>query len=169
MLGNLAIQVFDEDNIREMSEEDRFNLCESILKNEEDESKRWDAVWLVGELAEDTNDKNKMRKRVADLLEWTLKNDTNGVVKHEASFQIAARDLRDKIPVLVDIALNDKSVLSKHEAIEALGLMRAFEVEDMIKKARSDPNSDVRETAEFVIKRFNRLRNQGEYKPYLIL
>lgn len=169
MLGNLAIQVFDENNIREMPEEDRFNLCESILKNEEDESKRWDAVWLVGELAEDTNDKNKMRKRVANLLEWTLKNDTNGVVKHEASFQIAARDLRDKIPVLVDIALNDKSVLSKHEAIEALGLMRAFEVEDMIKKARSDPNRDVRETAEFVLKRFQRLNKQSKYHPSNIL
>lgn len=161
--------MFDEYNIRQMPDEDRFNLCESILKNEEDESKRWDAVWLVGELAEDINDENKMREKVADLLEWTLKNDTNGVVKHEASFQIAARDLRDKIPVLVDIALNDKSVLSKHEAIEALGLMRAFEVEDMINKAQSDPNSDVRETAEFVIKRFNRLRDQGEYKPYSIL
>ena len=152
-----------------MPEKDRFDLCESILKNEEDESKRLDAVWIVGELAEDASDKNKMRKRVADLLEWTLKNDTNGVVKHEASFQIAARDLRDKIPVLVNIALNDKSILSKHEAIESLGLMRAFEVEDLIKKALDDPSNDVKETAEFVLKRFQRLSKQGKYYPSNIL
>jgi len=165
----MAIQIFDENKIKDMPDEDRFHVCEEILKNESDESKRWDAVWIVGELAEDPNDKNKLRHKVGDLLEWTLKNDTNGVVKHEASFQIAARNLRDKIPVLVDTALNDKSLLSKHEAIEALGLMRAFEVEDSTKKALKDTSVDVRETAEFVLKSFKRLKNHGDYKPSNIL
>lgn len=166
----MAIEVFDENNIRTMSDEDRFNFCQMTLKNESDESKRWDAVWLIGELADDKADKNNMRNRVADVLEWTLKNDTNGVVKHEASFQIAARNLRNKIHVLVDVALNDKSILSKHEAIEALGLMRAFEVEDLIKKACNDPNEDVRETAEFVLKRLKRLKEQkNNYTPSQIL
>jgi hypothetical protein len=47
--------------------------------------------------------------------------------------------------------------------------MRAFEVEDLIKEALKDPSIDVRETAEFVLKRFARMKNQGEYKPYDIL
>ncbi len=165
----MTIQIFDENKIKDMPDEDRFHVCEEILKNESDESKRWDAVWIVGELADDPNDKNKLRQKVADILEWTLKNDTNGVVKHEASFQIAARNLRDKIPILVDVALNDKSLLSKHEAIESLGLMRAYEVENLIKKAVDDPSIDVRETAEFVLKRFKRLKNHGDYKPSNIL
>ncbi|AJM92154.1 HEAT repeat domain-containing protein [Nitrosopumilus piranensis] len=165
----MTIQLFDENNMRQLPDEERFEICNDVLRNETDESKRWDAVWLVGELAEDQDDKNLLRNRVADLLEWVLRNDTNGVVKHEASFQIAARNLRHKIHVLTDIALNDKSVLSKHEAIEALGLMRAFEIEDEIKKALDDPSIDVRETAEFVLKRFDRLRNSGEYKPSDIL
>ncbi len=166
----MAIEVFDENDIRAMPDEERFNFCQNTLKNESDESKRWDAVWLIGELAEDVSDENKMREKVADLLEWTLKNDKNGVVKHEASFQIAARNLRNKIHVLVDVALNDNSILSKHEAIESLGLMRAFEAEDLIKKACNDPSVDVRETAEFVLKRLQRLKNcDQKYTPSQIL
>lgn len=102
-------------------------------------------------------------------MEWVLKNDNNGVVKHEAAFQVAARNMRQKIPALVHAALYDDSVLAKHESIEALGLMRAFEVEPLIRKALDDPSVDVRETAEFVLKRFARLKDQGEYKPYSIL
>ena len=165
----MAIQLFDENNMRQLPDTERFRICAEILKTESDESKRWDAVWLVGELAEDPDNKNGLRDKVGDMLEWTLRNDLNGVVKHEASFQIAARNLRNKIHVLTDIALNDNSVLSKHEAIEALGLMRAFETEDLIKKALDDPSIDVQETANFVLKRFARLRNQGEYKPSAIL
>ena len=47
--------------------------------------------------------------------------------------------------------------------------MRAFEAEDLIKKALDDPIYDVRETATFVLKRLERLKAQGEYKPYQIL
>ncbi|MCV0400780.1 MAG: HEAT repeat domain-containing protein [Nitrosopumilus sp.] len=165
----MAIEIFDEEKMRELSDEERFIACEQILKNEEDESKRWDAVWLIGELAENKDESDPMFNKVADVIEWVLKNDNNGVVKHEASFQIAARNMRSKIPVLVDASLHDESVLTKHESIEALGLMRAFEAEDLIKKTLNDPSIDVRETAEFVLKRFDRLKNQGEYKPYNIL
>ena len=55
----MAIEVFDESKMRELSDEDRFNACEQILKNEDDESKRWDAVWSIGELA-----KGKMQRTV---------------------------------------------------------------------------------------------------------
>ena len=115
----MTVQILDEDNLREMPEIQRLNICEQILKNEKDESKRWDAVWLIGEIAENKSEGDPIFDKVADLVEWTLRNDTNGVVKHEACYQIAGRNMRSKIPVLVDAALHDKSVLTKHEAIES--------------------------------------------------
>ena len=165
----MAIEVFDENKIRELPDEERFIVCERILKTEKDESKRWDATWLIGELAEDKNENDPIFNKTADVIEWVLKNDDNGVVKHEASFQIAARNMRHKIPALVDSAINDKSMLTRHESIEALGLMRAFEAEEQIKKMVDDSSIDVRETAEFVLKRFERLKNCGKYKPCNIL
>jgi len=77
--------------------------------------------------------------------------------------------MRKKIPVLIYTALNDQNVISKHEAIESLGLMRAFETENLIKKALDDPSDEVRETATFVLKRLERLKAQGDYKPHQIL
>jgi HEAT repeat protein len=59
--------------------------------------------------------------------------------------------------------------LAKHEAIESLGLMRAYEAEPLIRKALDDPSVDVRETALFVLKRFERLRNCGVYSPSNII
>jgi HEAT repeat protein len=165
----MGIQLLDENNIRSLPNEERFLVCERILKNEKDESKRWDAVWLIGELAEKKDQNDPMFIKVSDVLEWILKNDDNGVVKHEACFQIAARNMRNKIPTLVNTALYNKSILAKHEAIESLGLMRAFEAESLIQKAMDDPSIDVRETASFVLKRFKRLRNSGEYNPSDIL
>jgi hypothetical protein len=110
-----------------------------------------------------------MYDKIADIMEWVIENDDNGVVKHEACYQIAARNMRKIIPILVDAALNDTSMLTKHEALESLGLMRAFEVEGLIKKAKEDPNIDVRETAEFILKRFDRMKSTGIYKPTSIL
>ena len=165
----MAIEVYDENKLRELPEEERFAVCEHILKTDSDESKRWDAVWLLGELVEKRTSDDPLFGKVADVMEWTLKNDTNGVVKHEVCYQIAGRNMREKIPALVDAALNDPSVLTKHEALESLGLMRAFDVVDLIRAAEKDPSIDVRETASFVIKRFERLKDHGEYKPSEIL
>jgi len=166
----MPIEVFDEYNLRKLSDEERFSICEETLKNEKDESKRWDAVWLIGELAENKDENDPMFNKVSDVIEWVLNNDDNGVVKHEACFQVAARNMRQKIPVLVNAALYNKSILTQHEAIESLGLMRAFEAESLIQKALDDPSSDVRETAEFVLKRFARIKNRDVvYKPSAIL
>jgi HEAT repeat protein len=165
----MAIEVLDENNLRELPDEERLLACERILKNDSDESKRWDAVWLIGEIAENRSEGDPLFDKIADLFEWTLKNDHNGVVKHEACYQIAGRNMKSKISVLVDAALNDKSVLTKHEALESLGLMRAFDAIDLIRDAEMDPSIDVRETAIFVIKRLERLKNHGEYKPVNIL
>lgn len=165
----MAIEIYDENKLRDIPEAQRFSICERIIKNDSDESKRWDAVWLIGELAENRDPEDPMFVKSADLMEWVLKNDDNGVVKHEACYQIAGRNMRTKIPALVESALNDKSILTKHEAIESLGLMRAFDAIDLIRDAEIDPSIDVRETARFVIKRLQRLQNQGEYKPAEIL
>mgnify|MGYP002813372498 CR=1 FL=1 len=166
----MPIEVFDEYKIRDLPDEERFSICENTLKNEKDESKRWDAVWLIGELAENKDENDPMFNKVSDVIEWVLNNDDNGVVKHEACFQVAARNMRQKIPALVKTALYNPSILAKHEAIESLGLMRAFEAEPLILKALDDPSIDVRETVNFVLKRFERLKNHNVvYKPSAIL
>jgi HEAT repeat protein len=107
--------------------------------------------------------------RISDIMAWVLENDDNNVVKHEACYQIAARNMRSKIPTLINSALNDKSGLTKHEALESLGLMRATEAIDLIKSVLEDPNDDVRQTAAFVIKRLDRMKNAGSYEPSKII
>jgi len=164
--------IFDDNNIRELPEDKRLLHCEHIIKNEKDESSRWDAVWLAGEVAgiANLNDEKKyLFDKVADLMAWVLKNDDNGVVKHEACYQIAARNMRNNIPDLVDASLHDKSVLTRHEALESLGLMRATDITDMVKDALNDPSIDVRETASFVLKRLKRMEKMGMYSPSNIL
>lgn len=162
--------ILDENDMRSLQPEERLEKCTYILKNESDESKRWDAVWLAGEIAEGAGSGTEIFGKVADLMVWVLKNDDNGVVKHEACFQIAARNMRDKISDLIDSSQNDKSGLVKHEALEALGLMRAQECINEIEKSINDENQDVRETAMFVIKRLNRLKeSKKEYVPSKIL
>ena len=118
-----------------------------------------------GSLIAHDKSNQKMFERISRLMAWVLEHDNNGVVKHEACYQIAARNMRSLIPDLIHSALHDESVLTKHEAIESLGLMRAFEAEELIKDALKDPSPDVRETAEFVIKRLLRIKELGQYNP----
>jgi len=166
----MSRHVMDEGNIRKLQPRERLDRCITILKNSNDESMRWDAVWLAGEIAEVIDPKDPIFDEVADLMCWVLENDDNGVVKHEAAFQIAARNMRKKIPDLVNSALNDESALVKHESLESLGLMRAFEAKELITEALTDPDPAVSTTAVFVLKRFARLENtESVYKPYKIL
>ncbi len=165
----LTILILDDTEIRKLPIGERLTHCQQIIQNEQDESKRWDAVWLAGEIAENRTEGDPVFDKVSDLMTWVLENDDNNVVKHEACYQIAARNMRSKIPVLIQAALNDKSGLTKHEALESLGLMRATEVVDLIKDALEDPNDDVKQTASFVIKRLRRMQNAGMYKPSQII
>ncbi len=164
--------ILDEGKLRDLPFRHRLDKCTLIIKNETDESLRWDAVWLAGEIAE-LNPNTPLFDEVAELMTWILKNDDNGVVKHEACYQIAARNMRNKIPDLIETALNDTSVIAKHEAIESLGLMRAFDSKDLLLKVMNDPDSSVKETVAFVLKRLDRLakletKNNG-YKPSSII
>lgn len=165
----LAVLIFDDDKIKELPVAQRLERCREIIHVEKDESKRWDAVWLAGEIAENRDKTDPVFNEIADLMAWVLENDDNSVVKHEACYQIAARNMRDKIPALINAALNDKSGLTKHEALESLGLMRATEATELIKEALNDPLDDVRQTAAFVIKRLKRMEAAGAYKPSHII
>lgn len=167
----MPVELIDENNVRQLDPSERYDKCWNRLQNSDDESVRWDSIWLLGEILEITTDKELIHK-IADAFEWVCKNDKNAVVVHEAAYQIAARNLRHKIPVLVDLAMNHDRILARHEAIEALGLMRAFEAIDDISKLINDVNPDISETAMFVIKRFNRLKfsdEQDQYSPGNIL
>jgi HEAT repeat protein len=165
----MALLILDDNEIRTLPINDRLERCRQIIENEQDESKRWDAVWLAGEIAENRTEGDQVFDKVSEIMAWVLENDDNNVVKHEACYQIAARNMRSKIPALINAALNDKSGLTKHEALESLGLMRATEAIDLIRDALEDPNEDVKQTAAFVVKRLERMKKAGSYKPSQII
>ena len=154
----------DENEIRKLPLEERVAKLEDVFKNSDDESARWDAVWLAGEIPVEVGLKGPLFDKVADLYAWVLKYDDNAVVRHEVCYQIAGRNMRDKIPDLVESGLHDKSALVRHEAIECLGIIRAFDKIDVMKKALDDPSEYVRETARMVLKRMERLQEK-EFKP----
>ena len=150
----------DEENIRALPLEDRIHTLEYIFKNSDDESKRWDAVWLLGEVAEELTDNNPLLQNVSDLCAYVLRYDDNSIVRHEVCYQIAGRNMRDKIPDLVWSALNDPSDLVRHEATECLGIIHAHDEIETVKKATKDPSKNVRDTAEFVLKRMERIKGK---------
>ena len=148
--------IFDENELSKLPVRQRLEACTSVLKNEKDESSRSDAVWLAGDIA-DANPGTAIFNEVADLMAWILENDNNCIVKHEACYQIAASDMRKNIPNLIHTALNDKSLIARHEAIEALGLMGAFDAKDLLLQAINDPNPEIQATAWCAIKKLRRL------------
>ena len=163
--------VFDEYNMRNLPPRQRLDKVIHVLKdgNERDESIRWDCIWLAGEITEAVNKDDPICTEIADLMVWVLNNDDNGIVRHEAAFQIGLHNLRTKIPDLINSILNDKSDLVKHEAIEALGLLRDHGSKETLKKMLEDKGVAVSETASFVLKRLERLKDRGEYKGEAIL
>jgi HEAT repeat protein len=161
--------IFDEYDMRKLPPRERLDKIIEILKNEKDESVRWDCIWLAGEITEAIRLFDPMQAEIADLMVWVLQNDDNGIVKHEAAFQIGLRNMRHKIPDLLYSAQHDKSDVARHESIEALGLMRVHECKEELEKMSQEPNEAVSETANFVLKRLERLKNSGEYKGEAIL
>jgi HEAT repeat protein len=163
--------VFDEYNMRNLPARQRLDKVIQVLKsgNERDESIRWDCIWLAGEISETVSKDDPICTEIADLMVWVLNNDDNGIVRHEAAFQIGLHNLRTKIPDLINSILNDKSDLVKHEAIEALGLLRDHGSRETLIKMLDDKGVAVSETAAFVLKRLERLKDRGEYKGEAIL
>jgi len=162
MAQRLAI---DEKNIRSLLPEERFQKLDYTLRNSTDESERWDAVWLTGEIAAETNPNDLLFHRIADLFAFVLRYDDSIIVRHEVGYQIAGRNMRDKIPDLAWSALNDPSDLVRHESTECLGIIQADEEIETIKKAAKDPNKNVRDTALFVLKRMKRTKGK-RFDPF---
>jgi HEAT repeat protein len=163
--------VFDEYNMRNLPARQRLDKVIQVLKsgNERDESIRWDCIWLAGEITEAVSKDDPICTEIGDLMVWVLNNHDNGIVRHEAAFQIGLHNLRTKIPDLINSILNDKSDLVKHEAIEALGLLRDHGSRETLIKMLDDKGVAVSETAAFVLKRLERLKDRGEYKGEAIL
>lgn len=157
--------------MRNLPPRQRLDKVIQVLKNgnERDESIRWDCIWLAGEITEAVGKDDPIYTEIAELMVWVLNNDDNGIVRHEAAFQIGLHNIREKIPDLVNSILNDKSDLVKHEAIEALGLLRDHGSKETLTKMLDDKGEAVSETAAFVLKRLERLKDRGEYKGEAIL
>ena len=167
----MAVQALDDKKIREYPLEERVKILEDIFKNSSDESLRWDAVWLAGEIPEQVGLKGPLYDKVSELFAWVLKNDDNSVVRHEVCYQISGRNMRERIPDLVEAGLHDKSALVRHEAIECLGIIRAFDQIDAIKQSLKDPSEHVIITAKMVLKRMERYQGkefvpESEYTSY---
>jgi len=163
--------VFDEYNMRTLPPRLRLDKVIQVLKNgnERDESIRWDCIWLAGEITEAVSKDDPISTEIADLMVWVLNNDDNGIVRHEAAFQIGLHNMRAKIPDLINSILNDRSDLVKHEAIEALGLLRDHGSKETLTMMLEDKSEAVTATAAFVLKRLERLKDRGEYKGEAIL
>jgi hypothetical protein len=163
--------VLDEYDYRKIPPRKRLNMLTMIIKTErKDESKRWDAVWLAGEILDDPKNV-RYREEIANLMVWVLLHEKNGIVKHEAAFQIGLRNFREKIQDLRFCAVYDNSDVARHEAIEALGMMRVQDIDT--KKVLSGlafaDSKAVSETAKFVLKRLERLKDKGEYRGEAIV
>lgn len=163
--------ILDEYDYRKIAPRKRLDKLSSIIKTDKhDESKRWDAVWLAGEILDDEKNQ-KYRQEVANLMVWVLIHEKNGIVKHEAAFQIGLRNFRDKIQDLKLCAVYDDSDVARHEAIEALGMMRVQD--DDTKRVLTGLTfvdcKAVSETAKFVLKRLERLKDKGEYRGEAIV
>lgn len=164
--------ILDEYDLRALPPRERLDKIKEILENEnDDESYRWDGVWLAGEMTEKLGYGLPMWCEIADLMVWVLRNDPNGVVKHEAAFQIGLRKMIDKLPELYYTIRHDHSSITRHEAIEALGLVRdqSDEGKRLLTEMSQDPDEGVSETAIFVLKRLKRVEGKGEYKGEAIL
>jgi len=148
--------IFDEYELRKLDPRERIDHCKEILRNEKDDSLRWDAVWIAGEILDREGENGPFFNEVSDLMGWVLRNDDSGMVKHEACYQIAVRKMYKKIPDLLNSALNDSNGLVTHEAVEALGLLNALNSEKLITKCLNSSNPDIRQTIEFVLRRKER-------------
>lgn len=104
-----------------------------------------------------------MFSKIKNAFDWAMDNEPSCVPHHEICYQVSQRDIRELIPKMVQIALNHKSVVSRHEYIECLANIGAWpEIESILPIVLNDPNPDVRETAEYCKDRFRRYQNEPD-------
>jgi HEAT repeat protein len=149
-------EILDDLNVRMLPPQERYNKLTHTIKNSEDESLRTDSVWLLSEVTDVVSTSDPLYAKICDMLVWVLQNDPNGVVRHEAAYEIGRQNMKHKIPELVEASIHSDDVLVRHESLEALGLLKTDEFKDMIQVCLKDPAKEVRETAAFVLKRIER-------------
>ena len=76
-----------------------------------------------------------------------LKNDSNELVRHEAAFSLGQMCYSSSIEPLADATLNDPSLFVRHEAAIALGVVGSSDAKDVLKKALTDPDKPVVDSA----------------------
>lgn len=161
-----------ENKLNELPIETRLEVCIEKIKNgKNSESQRWDCLIIISELYVKLKDNDfqdfpakkikQMLSEIESTLKWMVYNEKNCVVHHEVAYQIAARNMTNLIPDMVYASLNSESVVSRHEYLECLGVMKAFEdLKKIIPYALEDENPDVRQTAEFAEDRMKRYVNE---------
>lgn len=159
--NELADANLTENRLNELDPETRLEISIEKIKNgKNSESQRWDCLIIISELYVKlkknqhkelgTRKIKKMISKIESTLKWMIHNEENCVVHHEVAYQVAARNITQLIPDMIDAALHSKSIVSRHEYLECLGVMKAFdELEEVIPIALKDKNPDVRQTAEF--------------------
>ncbi len=96
-------------------------------------------------------------ERIEKVLIRILNEDEDPVVRHEAAFALGLLTQRELIPgveavrALCRSALEDRSILVRHESTEALDAFSGPLVHETLEKLRDDPAEDVKATAELVL------------------
>jgi len=177
----LTVENLTENRLNELDPETRLKVSvEKITNGKNSESQRWDCLIIISELYVKLKKnqypdlgKQKIKKMISKIeltLKWMIYNEKNCVVHHEVAYQVAARNITNLIPYMVDAALHSKSVVSRHEYLECLGVMKAFdELKKILPRVLKDKNSDVRDTAQFAKDRLSRYANEKSWSSLEII
>lgn len=161
-----------ENKLNELLPKTRLAVCVEKIKNgKNSESQRWDCLIIISELYVKLSKKNipeisdpqiqPMISEIESTLKWMIYNEKNCVVHHEVAYQVAARNMTNLIPDMVYAALHSNSIVSRHEYLECLGVMKAFDdLKKITPAALKDAEPDVRQTAEFAEDRMKRYSNE---------
>ena len=176
-LDKLVKMDLTERYINELKPKRRLEFCLSKLKNQDglsSVSEREDALIMLGELYYKLHknqdgfdltakEKQDICDQVRDGFDWAMDNETNCVPHHEICYQISQRDIRELIPKMTHIAVHHKSEVSRHEYVECLANIMAWdELESILPTMLNDSCADVRETAQYCEDRLRRYRNEPQ-------
>ena len=155
----MATQILDEIQLRSMPITERFHFCENIIKHDSDASFRGEALWVVGEIVKQIQRDDPLMKSISNLFRWVLDNEFDIFVRHEACFEVGEAGFSEHETKLVDIILDkNEDPVVRHEAIEGLGLLRAYHLTWVLEECAKEDNVSVRDTALFMLARFKRLQ-----------
>ena len=158
-----------EDELNQIEPLKRFGMCRKrIMSKNSGISQRADALIVMCELYQKLSDgmynldkkqRIETKEEIESVIRWMMDNENNCVIHHELFYQIAARNMYCLVDDMAFCAKNSKSIVSRHEAIENLGMMMAWQHLDIIKNALDDKNQDIVETAQWAMSRYERYKD----------